>query len=1038
MSDLVGQTLGNYRIEALLGSGGMGEVYRGVHLHLNRPAAIKVMHANLAADPTFQARFRQEAQAAAALTHPHIVEVYEFGEQDNRYYLVLELVPDGSLRKLLQRRAAGQSWPLALGLELVRQTAEGLAYAQGQGMVHRDIKPDNLLLRRLAESGQQTDEYTLKISDFGLAKLAEGTGLTATGSVMGTPAYMSPEQCQGGALDGRSDLYSLGVVLYEVATGYLPFQAKTLSEAAYKHVHIAPPPPRQARPDLPAALEAVTLRCLAKKPEERYPTGSDLAQALRKALVNPELATMAPIVPLADPPHLRAAMRTSAPTGTALQAVGAGDTPPPDAADVSNPSRVPRVRVQDKDGKTLHVVDLSGNGLTVGREQDNDVVLQQAGVSRHHVRVDWTDEHATVTDLGSSNGTWMAGVRLLPQAVQPWAAEDALRVGAFWLRLLPPTPPAVAHSPLSATVRATPAEATLPVTTAPLVAGGAPPAMNAASSNRLGVLLEQETLALTPGQPSVVKVTLVNLGGTVDHLKVQVEGVPAEWVQEPGLEVPLNPGAQETVQLIVSVARAATNRAGEYPVQVRALSREYPGEWAGALARWTVLPFNAMTLGLRPSRASGRGRASYGVVLRNEGNTPETCQLSAEDDEEKLTYAFAQESVAVEADAAQTVPMTVRGQRRWVGKETPPYPFTIRARTKNGSAPLSATGQFVNLALLPGWVPTVAGVVLAGVLMTALLVPRIVPGPSGTPTPVTRSAATSTATATATPTATATATPTPIVNTTPTAVSIPSNLVNTPLATNLGGAIGSAYIAAQDRLIFVEYSGNLSSIDNVNSSPSYHVLGTGYTTPEGIAVASDGRTAYVTERTGTLLRVDLTNAGRGAATPIASGMTAPQQVALDERNGYVYVVEFANPGRLLRIDLGTGTQTAVISNIVSGIGLLLSPDGSVAYVTEQRSDGRGDIVRINLTTGDSVVLATSATAPFFHLTWATAAANAIFVTERDPANNVWLLDLTTTPAALRLVSQVPSRPSSVAVVANQSAFPIVVCTNSEVDKLSSP
>jgi hypothetical protein len=291
MSDLVGEMLGNYRIEALLGSGGMGEVYRATHVRLNRPAAIKILHAHLAADPSFQARFVREAQAAAALRHPNIVEVFDFGEQAGRAYLVMELVPDGSLRTLL-RRAAQPGWSLALGLELVRQAAEGLAYAHRQGMVHRDIKPDNLLLQRRGQEAA-ADQYALKISDFGLAKLTEGGGeLTATGVVMGTPAYMSPEQCQGAPLDARSDLYSLGVVLYEVATGAPPFAVKSLSEAVFKHISAPPPPPRQLRPDLPLELEQVILRCLAKKPEERYATGTELAQALDSALSDTELATV--------------------------------------------------------------------------------------------------------------------------------------------------------------------------------------------------------------------------------------------------------------------------------------------------------------------------------------------------------------------------------------------------------------------------------------------------------------------------------------------------------------------------------------------------------------------------------------------------------------------------------------------------------------------------------------------------------------------------------------------------------------------------
>jgi serine/threonine protein kinase len=290
MAALIGQQLGNYRIEERLGVGGMGEVYRAVHVHLNRPAAIKVLHSSQAADSSFQARFLREARAAAALSHPNIVEVFDFGEQDGVSYLVMELIPDGSLQRLLRQRSAEKGWTLGLGVDLVRQAAEGLAYAHTRHMVHRDIKPDNLLLQRLAppdqpDASEIAERYQLKISDFGLARLIDESGdLTATGMVMGTPTYMSPEQCQGADLDGRSDLYSLGVVLYEVATGSPPFRARTLSEAVFKHISETPPRPRTIQPNLPPALEDAVLRCLEKNPADRFPTGTALSAALANVL----------------------------------------------------------------------------------------------------------------------------------------------------------------------------------------------------------------------------------------------------------------------------------------------------------------------------------------------------------------------------------------------------------------------------------------------------------------------------------------------------------------------------------------------------------------------------------------------------------------------------------------------------------------------------------------------------------------------------------------------------------------------------------
>jgi serine/threonine protein kinase len=299
MTNLVGQTLGQYRIEALLGTGAMGQVFRGTHIYLGQPAAIKVMPAALAANPAFQSRFLQEVKSAAALKHPNIVEIYEVGEQEGYLYLAMELMTDGSLRTLLQRNA-GKPLPLSLGLDLVCQAAEGLAAAHAQKVVHGDLKPDTLLLTRQSGSGQGRERYLLKISDFWLARLAAESGLTATDVPWGTPAYMSPEQCQSKPLDGRSDLYSLGVVLYEVATGYLPFQIDNFDDAFTKHVNTPPPSPRQVRPDLPPRLEASILRCLAKRPEERYATGTELASDLQQVLN--ELPPEEEAVPPPPPP----------------------------------------------------------------------------------------------------------------------------------------------------------------------------------------------------------------------------------------------------------------------------------------------------------------------------------------------------------------------------------------------------------------------------------------------------------------------------------------------------------------------------------------------------------------------------------------------------------------------------------------------------------------------------------------------------------------------------------------------------------------
>ncbi|MDQ3548353.1 MAG: LpqB family beta-propeller domain-containing protein, partial [Chloroflexota bacterium] len=218
----------------------------------------------------------------AALHHPNIVDILDFNEDKGVFYLVMEYVPDGSLRSLLKQHTKQQRLlPLSTSLDLIRQAAEALDYAHRSGMVHRDIKPDNLLLKHDPVTGIDI----VKVADFGLARLGDSSSLTVEGQTMGTPAYMSPEQCQGIDLDRRSDIYSLGVVLFEVSTGAVPFVMKSLTDAIYKHVYVAPPSPRDVRPGLPDALSAIILRCLEKNPADRFATAGELAAELNRLLL---------------------------------------------------------------------------------------------------------------------------------------------------------------------------------------------------------------------------------------------------------------------------------------------------------------------------------------------------------------------------------------------------------------------------------------------------------------------------------------------------------------------------------------------------------------------------------------------------------------------------------------------------------------------------------------------------------------------------------------------------------------------------------
>lgn len=281
--DLTGQQSGAYQIVAPLGEGGMAAVYKAYQPAVDRYVAIKVLPRQYAADPDFTARFEREAKLLARLQHPHILPIFDYGQANGYTYLVMPFVPSGTLTDLLK----GEPLPLLQVRRLMTQIGEALEYAHAHGLIHRDVKPSNVLLD---ESGNCV------LSDFGLARMAEGSlKLTVTGAVLGTPAYMSPEQGLGQPLDGRSDVYALGVILYEALTGRVPYRAETPVAVIFKHISDPLPPARELNPDIPEPLERVLLKSLAKRPEDRFQSAREMVAALRAAI--PEIGQPAALPP---------------------------------------------------------------------------------------------------------------------------------------------------------------------------------------------------------------------------------------------------------------------------------------------------------------------------------------------------------------------------------------------------------------------------------------------------------------------------------------------------------------------------------------------------------------------------------------------------------------------------------------------------------------------------------------------------------------------------------------------------------------------
>src|SRR4051794_25660818 len=265
---------GRYEVHRRLARGGMAEVFLARDQALDRPVAVKILFPEFAADPAFVERFRREAQAAANLSHPNIVGVYDWGSESGTYYIVMEYVEGQALAEVI--RDAGPLHPRRAA-EVIFEVAGALGFAHQRGVVHRDVKPGTVLISTTG---------TAKVTDFGIARALSSPAddLTQAGSVMGTATYFSPEQAQGFTVDARSDLYSLGVVLYEMVCGRPPFTGDTPVAIAYKHVQEAPPRPTSIVSGIPEGLEAIIGKLLAKNPDSRYLSADDLRSDLRRFL----------------------------------------------------------------------------------------------------------------------------------------------------------------------------------------------------------------------------------------------------------------------------------------------------------------------------------------------------------------------------------------------------------------------------------------------------------------------------------------------------------------------------------------------------------------------------------------------------------------------------------------------------------------------------------------------------------------------------------------------------------------------------------
>lgn len=696
--DMTGQTIGHYRIDRLLGQGGMGSVYQATDLRLQRGVALKVMHPHLASQQQFQQRFLQEARAAARLDHPSIVRVLYFGLEDNQLFLVMELVTGGSLRDYLKRLYDIHKFiEIQEAVALTRQIADALNYAHQNGMIHRDIKPDNVLLKLTSSQGDEDEKFRAVLTDFGLAKLAEGGVHSMTGQPMGTYPYMSPEQCLAEEMDVRTDIYALGVMLYELVAGRLPYQPKSITEAIRMHTRDPLPSPDQFRPNLPTELVGVISKAMQKQPDDRFQTAGEMSRAL--LVVQKRMDSGKSTVPETPPTRVDSLV-----TYLASQPVHPAASEPVHTPQPLSPSQTEHERlVIVQPGSPTSTVTIKKDVLRIGRVPDNDIQLMGEKVSRHHARLErGPDGRYRITDLGTTNGTWLDDLRLAPDAPQVWEPGQVVRIGDCRLILESPRAqqPTQDYTAQEAAGRSRSAGAASPPTVDRGLATANKPGgtVTQSASGRIAMAIAPANLQVEPGGHASMEVEVLNQGDAVDRFAVEVNGLPQTWVTVPGQALQLLPGDRGVVSVQFHPPRDSSSTAGTHNFQLKVTSQQHQTDVATINGSLQILPVHNFATHLQPIRIEGKGETLLRVS--NQGNATGNYMISVHDSTGQVAFTVAQSKFSLAPGQTAHVPIQVVPKSQPLVGAPKSLPFEVRIETLEGGQDIK-NGELLVAPVIP-------------------------------------------------------------------------------------------------------------------------------------------------------------------------------------------------------------------------------------------------------------------------------------------------------------------------------------------------
>lgn len=576
MSNLVGQQVSHYQIKAFLGSGRIGTVYQAIDLKDLSLVALKIIKLEFAKQPDVRRRFLEEIKSRPHLDHPGIIQVYEAGidTQLDLLYMTMEFITGRSLTAYLQQLQFNkQRINIDEALMLIAEVAEALHYAHQQGLVHQDVRPNVILFK----TDDKSDKSGLlpghtAIGDFTLTTILEQEAELFAGSL----PYLAPELFLAQGSDGRSDIYSLGIILYQLLTGRTPFSAQTAAEATRQHPYQDPPTPRSIRPDLPITIEDAVLKAIAKKPENRYQTGAEMAHALRQ---------------LADTLSTTASIPGEQPDISIVKT----QPEPPDflaihSAWSTNEDRVTVTR------DVPH--SLNRQVVTVGRSESNDIVLPETSITRLHAQLERTQTGWQVRDLGSQNGTYLDGKELLPDIPEPWNSHQTLRIGPYFLHLQ--LGKGYDYQMLSFSMSVMP-----------------------------------DKVEVHAGQQVALQVAIHNGGDNVDEFVLKMDRFPADWVTLPTDPIRLRPAEQTLVTVTIHPPKAVDILLGRHRYLLTVSSQTNERDKIAIPGVVMVLPaeerFSAQLL---PTEIVGKGRMQ--LIVDNAGLMEKSFSITSPNPDNKL------------------------------------------------------------------------------------------------------------------------------------------------------------------------------------------------------------------------------------------------------------------------------------------------------------------------------------------------------------------------------------------------------------------